>query len=144
FAFHQGVPLRIGQRRVQLVGGGAVGLLQQGAVLGRALHPQHRIEVVVGRNGGAGRRGGRGIGPHGLAGGKRQHEHGGADRGRAHGTVSQRQTRILAARRAGSCRRQAQQQVGRTHVHAQLVEQGGGLAAVVGLVVEEVQQQVRQ
>src|SRR5690606_16045339 len=63
---------------------------------------------------------------------------------RANRKVSQQQTRILAARRAGSCRRQAQQQVGRTHVHAQLVEQGGGLAAVVGLVVEEVQQQVRQ
>ena len=33
------------------------------------------------------------------------------------------------------------QQVGHTHIHAALVEQGAGLAPVVGLVVEKVGQQ---
>lgn len=77
----QRVPVGLCQGRVQVLGGGPVGLLGHGAVLDRALQPQHGVEVVVGRSGR--RRGGWRGRAHGLAGGQGQcHE--GAAREKTH------------------------------------------------------------
>src|SRR3546814_2695623 len=44
----QCIPVGLRQRRVELVGGSAVDRFGRGPVLGRGLHPEHGVEVVVG------------------------------------------------------------------------------------------------
>jgi len=67
----------IAARAVQAIGGGVVDGLAGRAVLGRALHPQHRVEVVVGGYRGRGGRRCLGRGRHGGV--RRRHRAAGAE-----------------------------------------------------------------
>ncbi len=116
FFRHQCVPVGFLQRDIQVVGGGTVGLLGDGLVLLRALHPQHCVEIVVGGrikraislgSGGRGLRsngfGSRRI--HALAGGKAQRRSGEQGQGQGNGTThgftgNQIYRRILPAKAA--------------------------------------------